>query len=702
MADYEVVSGVVVDDWGDVDSSYMLIDTTVNSGGNLNVYGATLSSTTVNFGGYIQCFGGTMSSTTINSSGYVYASGDGVSIIDTTINSGGELYIGSGTVTSTTVNNGGELNVGSGGTATSTTVDSGGSFNLNGSASIVHVSGGLVKCGKYGGRIESVHISSGGQLIASNGGLVSRSFVSSGGRQIVCSNALTVGTTVLDGGTLLVDDFGKAGNLQVSSGGRAYVLTLSEAETIDISSGGVMYVGMGGSAADITIQGSVHAATGADLKNVSIEEGGTLYLYGGAILDGVINVSGTVILDDVVHNYGQLNFQVGGASSDAAMLNDYALLNGKNLSITVDPAQYDSGSYVIAGGAASFSDSVAILDASGAELCTLSAGASEKCGEYRYSLSVENDELIFGYHDAAVIQTATEGDLNADGRADIVMSITEAGHGAEGATGAWLIQENQTPVWGNLSQRNSGWEIFGMGWTSADKPANDVYIKNTDNVIGAWTTDDDGKVSGWETIGEFPGDAQIVGLGDFNNNGQSDLLLRAANGAVGCFFTDGQGWNYFQSLGDEWKISAVGDLNGDGRADVVLKHDAGFAGSWLTQEDGTPVWADLDTLPEGFEIVGAGDFNGDGTDDVLLKSGGYHGAWLVQNGNAVGWFGIGDFGDAAVEQIADFNGDGVDDLRIRTVAGDLGAQLVMGEDTLDWKYYGSVGAEWSTSLAALS
>ena len=87
-----------------------------------------------------------------------------------------------------------------------------------------------------------------------------------------------------------------------------------------------------------------------------------------------------------------------------------------------------------------------------------------------------------------------------------------------------------------------------------------------------------------------------------------------------------------------------------------MKHDAGFAGSWLTQADGTMAWADLDTLPEGFEIVGAGDFNGDGTDD----------------------------------------------LRIRTAAGDLGTQLVIGEDNLSWKYYGSVGAEWNTSLAALA
>ena len=65
------------------------------------------------------------------------------------------------------------------------------------------------------------------------------------------------------------------------------------------------------------------------------------------------------------------------------------------------------------------------------------------------------------------------------------------------------------------------------------------------------------------------------------------------------------------------------------------------------------------------------------------------------------WMGLGDLGDVTVEQIGDFDGDGIDDLRIRTAAGDLGAQLVRGADTLEWKYYGSVGDEWSTSLAAI-
>ena len=354
----------------------------------------------------------------------------------------------------------------------------------------------------------------------------------------------------------------------------------------------------------------------------------------------------------------------------------------------------------------------------------VSGVSSNRSGDGIYDMKNAdiNDMLICGdggiTFSNARLRIGTPGDLNGDFRADIVMSITQEGHAAFGTAGAWLIGEDQTAEWSTLNPLDAGWEVFGTGvaafigipYGGPFVVTENVYLKSSDNEIGAWMTDNEGQ-RWWKTIASFDSSTDILGLGDFDGNGQTDLLLRNDNGAVGCFLTGGgfgrgaesseTGWNYFQSLGDEWTIAAVGDLNSDGISDLVLKHDAGLVGCWLTQKDHSVTWMELDTLQDDFSIVGCGDFNGDGTDDILLKNGNYYGAWLMGGGEIRGWMGLGDLGDVAVEQIRDFDCDGKDDLRIRTAAGDLGVQLVKGADTLEWKYYGSVGSEWNTALAAL-
>ena len=661
--------------------------------------------------------------------GFVVSSGDSAANFALLSRARVHLRGDDATATDAVVSSGGTLFVSSGGMLIDSLIDSAGKLYVysHGLTSQVTLIGNQAAIS--GGTCVDDIVSDGGTQDVFSGGLVSRSVVSSGGR-IRLAGGVASDVVISSGGVEQVRsttndnpsyDFNALidGGLQrvfSSNGGFAYSATVRNGGVQSVYSGGVvsdttvsdgvLMVNTGGSAyrANILSGGRLRIHSDGVISGAEIASGGSMYLSSGAVLQGNILLGGSMTLRDAVNATDAvvtLDLR-GRTASDTDLIGNYTLLGDTTLVISVASDQA-AGVYKLASNAANFASAMSLAVGAKTYADVLTVGGSySDCGR-DYSLELSDNMLTLTVAgDPIPPASGNAGDLNADGRADIVMTIAQNGHGAYGATGAWLIQEDQTPVWGDLSNRNEGWVIFGMGWTSADKPTNDVYIKNEGNLVGAWTTDDDGLVTGWETIGEFASDAQVLGLGDFNGNGQSDLLLRAANGAVGCFFTDGQGWNYFQSLGDEWKLTAIGDLNGDGRDDVVLKHDAGFAGSWLTQEDGTPIWADLDTLPEGFEIVGAGDFNGDGTDDVLLKSGGYYGAWLVQNGNAVGWMGLGDFGDAAVEQIADFNGDGMDDLRIRTAAGDLGAQLVMGEDTLDWKYYGSVGAEWSTSLAALN
>jgi len=621
------------------------------------------------FYGLVSVFGGTANNATLDSDGIMEVS-SGIAN-NTVLNIHAAQFVSSGgTACSTVVNSGSWQTVSDGGKAELTIVNADGFHDVT-----------------SGGKTNSATVNSGGTLYVSSGGMAESATVNSGGKLYVTSGGTATMITA-DSDACLKLTVAPDTYIQGNSGGSAFLLENAFISAYTVNSGGALYVSSGGVA-----------------DTAAVNSGGELYVYDGGKVTGCLEIASGAVVS--AYTGGIIDFDVLNWSAvSPALINNLSLISGMpNYTITVDSEQTE-GVYTLADGAEGFAQTVTICNASG--ICaSLAVGGSVMLGDRDYALNLDAGLLTLTVSSGAPIPptpaVGTAGDLNADGRADIVMTIDQAGHGADGSTGAWLIREDQTAEWGDLSTRNAGWTVFGTGKTAAGKNTYDVYITSKENVVGAWTTGEDGRVNGWETIGEFDAETQIVGLGDFNGDGQTDLLLRN-NGTAGCFFTGGEktGWNYFQSLGDEWKLSAIGDLNGDGRDDVVLKHDEGFAGSWLTQEDGTVAWADLDTLPDGFEIVGAGDFNGDGTDDVLLKTGTYYGAWLVEDGNAAGWFGIGDLGNVTVEQIADFNADGKDDLRIRTAAGDLGSLLVSGPDTLDWKYYGSVGSEWSTSLAALS
>ena len=652
------------------------------------------------------------------------------------------VYTG-GTVNRTTVSSGAVVSVYSGGIAADTSIFGGGMAVFSNGAAIRTVVKGYTN--RYGylvvsanANVDSVSVASGGHLeirsgatvtnIRESGGFVviadgaNATFAKTYPNNITLYDAMTVhsGTTanqiyVESAASLNVYSGGVASRVYVKPSGNLLVWGGS-AGLLVISSGGTMCVYSGAEAANLTAGGGaeqidrakLYVFSGGVLSNANLLSGTDLEVRAGGkvtgkldILDGAtLTVSAGGIIDFDVH------FTLPGES---ARLNDLRLVSGTpDFTLTVSEEQ-DAGTYtLIDRHAGDFDKTLSVGTKTGTAIGTLSVGGELAYGDYTYRLAkLTNADAIqltltVDKKVPPPAVTLKADDLNGDARADIVMTITQSGHGAYGATGAWLIQSDQTAAWGDLSTRNDGWEIFGMGATAAGKATNDVYLKSSDNVIGAWTTDATGKVAGWETVGQFDANTQVLGLGDFNGDGQTDLLLRNTNGAVGCYFTSGDklGWNYFQSLGDEWTVAAVGDLNGDGRDDVVLKHDAGFAGSWLTQSDYTMAWANLDTLQEGFSIVGCGDFNADGTSDVLLRNGEYYGAWVVQNGSVSDWMGIGTFA-GTVEQIADFDADGWDDLRIRTAAGDLGAQLVKGRDNTFWHYYGSVGAEWSTSLAAI-
>lgn len=347
---------------------------------------------------------------------------------------------------------------------------------------------------------------------------------------------------------------------------------------------------------------------------------------------------------------------------------------------------------------------------SGVNQPSITISAAEELTAGRYLVASGFDSLsgftvdgINGYtlrlqgEDVYLTKDLAPDDYDANGRPDILM-LHDIGKLQVG-----LVQEDQSVTMKDVADLGDGWTILGSGQSGNGENYADIYLTNGETV-GIWQLDETTGVAAWQEIQSFDSATHVLGLGDFNGDGITDLLLQNDNGAVGAYLTDGEnvGWNYFQSLGSEWSIAGIGDFNHDGIDDVVLQNEkGGYAGIWQLDRNGQVSWSDLDVLNNG-QIAGTGDFNGDGFDDVLLKWGNSYGAWTVSGGNLSGWMDLGTLWDsAALEQIGDFNGDGIDDLRVRITNGDLGAFCVLGEGNLQWNYHFSVGSEWQTNLVSI-
>ena len=78
----------------------------------------------------------------------------------------------------------------------------------------------------------------------------------------------------------------------------------------------------------------------------------------------------------------------------------------------------------------------------------------------------------------------------------------------------------------------------------------------------------------------------MVGTGDFNSDGMTDIVLQNLNGEVAVWLMNGTTISsaatvYSQPLAN-WNVTGTGDFNGDGKPDIVLQNTTnGEVAVWL-------------------------------------------------------------------------------------------------------------------------
>ena len=221
---------------------------------------------------------------------------------------------------------------------------------------------------------------------------------------------------------------------------------------------------------------------------------------------------------------------------------------------------------------------------------------------------------------------AGTGDFNGDGRVDILWRSDggEMSNWLGTATGGF------TPNNANAALLvETSWKIVGTGDFNGDG-RDDILWRNDDGTLSDWL----GTASGGYTPNNANSLIQIAtrwhvaGTGDFNGDGNSDILWVSDSGEVSDWLGNSAGGfsanngSAFTQVATSWHVQGTGDFNGDGRDDILWRNDDGTIGDWLGTASGgfTVNGSLLTTIANSWHIVATGDYNGDGRADILWHS----------------------------------------------------------------------------------
>ncbi|WP_311212019.1 MULTISPECIES: VCBS repeat-containing protein [unclassified Arthrobacter] len=244
------------------------------------------------------------------------------------------------------------------------------------------------------------------------------------------------------------------------------------------------------------------------------------------------------------------------------------------------------------------------------------------------------------------------------------------------------------------SYRTEYWDPYTMS----------LFIRDAGGRLGLFPTNGTGT---WKQAYEVGSGWNIFNLmfssGDFNNDGENDVIARDGAGSLFLYPADGQGgWYPRQQIGWGWgiftSVFAADDFSGDGNNDLLARKPSGEL--VLYPGNGYGGFLGASTVGWGWSgmtsVFSPGDFNGDHKPDVLARDsagnlhfygGNGNGGWTTSGLTGQGWNAITKLGGAG-----DFDGDGANDVWGIDTSGQM--RMYYGNGSGGWKTSGVVGWGW--------
>ena len=228
----------------------------------------------------------------------------------------------------------------------------------------------------------------------------------------------------------------------------------------------------------------------------------------------------------------------------------------------------------------------------------------------------------------------SQHDFNGDGNADVLWRNTSGDLAIWEMNGTEILNVNTAGL-GNVP---TVWSVAGVGDFNGDGNADILWRNTSTGDLAIWemngTTILNANTAG---LGNVPLNWSVVGIGDFNGDGKADILWRnATNGNVAIWEMNGTtvlnaNTATFGNMPASWSAAGTGDFNGDGNSDILWRDGSGDIAIW--EMNGTtilnPSTTGVGSLSTVWTVAETGDFNGDGKSDIL---------WHDSSGDLAIWY----------------------------------------------------------------
>ena len=237
-----------------------------------------------------------------------------------------------------------------------------------------------------------------------------------------------------------------------------------------------------------------------------------------------------------------------------------------------------------------------------------------------------------------VLSQPIQGDFNGDGVADLLFEDDG------GRLAIWYmdgVSLKSASFLAPMEVQDRKWRVVGTGRFNADAEE-DILFQHEDGALAVW------HMNGITlSLAEFlnpvhPGNVgwRVAGTGDFNKDGKTDLLFQHDDGTLAVWYMNGTKLDSAafvqpQSPGDpNWRVVGVGDFNLDGNADLIFQHEDGSLALWYL--DGIERASGVRFSPNSVQdtnwrVVGAADLNHDRKLDLVFqhRTDGTLAVWLM-------------------------------------------------------------------------